>query len=218
MAVGGARTSVPPSLAPDERAQDAAEKARRAALTAAMDRHADGDAAAFGEVYDLLAPRLEAYLLRQSRDRALAEDLVQQTLLQMHTARASFAKGSDVVPWAYAIGRRLFLDTRRKRSREVLVDATPDDGSGGRVSVELPDEVASTRQLATLVQEELAKMPEPQRIAYELVRDEGLSVAEAADVLGTTTGAVKQRAFRVYEALRSALSFGSGEKKRKEQR
>jgi RNA polymerase sigma-70 factor (ECF subfamily) len=48
-------------------------------------------------------------------------------------------------------------------------------------------------------------LPEAQRVAFELVKHEGLSLAEAADVLGTTVAAVKLRAHRTYEALRAAL-------------
>ncbi|HEY1958535.1 MAG TPA: sigma factor [Polyangiaceae bacterium] len=51
------------------------------AASAAMDRYASGDDAAFGEIYDRLAPRLLGFLYRQTTDRARAEDLVQQTFL-----------------------------------------------------------------------------------------------------------------------------------------
>jgi RNA polymerase sigma-70 factor (ECF subfamily) len=44
-----------------------------------------------------------------------------------------------------------------------------------------------------------------QRAAFELIKQEGLTVAEAAQVLGTTVAAVKLRAHRAYEALRAAL-------------
>jgi RNA polymerase sigma-70 factor (ECF subfamily) len=44
-----------------------------------------------------------------------------------------------------------------------------------------------------------------QRVAFELIKQDGLSVAEAAQVLGTTVAAVKLRAHRAYEALRGAL-------------
>src|SRR5690242_16586481 len=53
------------------------------ALDAAMDRYARGDDAAFGEVYDRLAPRLFGFLLKYTRDHARVEDVVQQTMLQM---------------------------------------------------------------------------------------------------------------------------------------
>jgi len=180
----------------------------RAALTRAMNRHAEGDPAAFGEVYDLLGNRLFGFFLRRTRDRATAEDLVQQTLLQMHCARQSYVRGSDVVPWAFAIGRRLLIDGHRRRKNEVLFDTAEDAGAAldGRVSRDsIPEEVASTRQIAARVQASLDALPEAQRTAYVLVREEGLSVAEAAEVMGITVTALKLRAHRVYEHLREVL-------------
>ena len=64
--------------------------AARAEADVAMERYAGGDDASFGLVYDALAPRLFGYLLRQTRQRARAEDLLQQTMLHIHRARASF--------------------------------------------------------------------------------------------------------------------------------
>src|SRR4051812_10555208 len=81
-----------------------------AALDAAMDRYAGGDDAAFEIVYDGLAPRLQSFLLRYTNDRARAEDVVQQTMLQIHRARGRFLIGSQVVPWAFANARRLLID------------------------------------------------------------------------------------------------------------
>lgn len=96
--------------APAER--DVEENARRA-LTDAMDRYADGDASAVGEVYERLAPRLRAFFLRRTGDCGAADDLVQETFVRVHLARESFVRGADVVPWAFAIARRLLIDRRR---------------------------------------------------------------------------------------------------------
>ncbi len=173
-----------------------------------MERYADGDEAAFGDVYDLLAPRLYAFFVRQTGDTARAEDLVQQTLLQMHAARLSYVRSSDVIPWAFAIGRRLLIDSRRRTKREVLFATAEDDAAALDAKVErfsVPEGQVMTRELAERAEEELEKMPESHREAYLLVRQEGLSVAQAAEVLGTTATAVKLRAHRAYEALRVVL-------------
>jgi RNA polymerase sigma-70 factor (ECF subfamily) len=175
----------------------------RAEADVAMERYAEGDDASFGLVYDALAPRLYGYLLRQTRERARAEDLLQQTMLNIHRARASFIPGAEVTPWAFAIARRLLVDSFRRGKREMLsddgeLDPGPDGGP-------MADEVAQARELATRVQRVLSKLPESQRVAFELIKNEGLSVAEAAQVLGTTVAAVKLRAHRAYEALRAAL-------------
>jgi RNA polymerase sigma-70 factor (ECF subfamily) len=169
----------------------------------AMERYAAGDDAAFAAVYDGVAPRLYGFLLRQTRDRARAEDVLQQTLLQIHRARARFLPGAEVMPWAFAIARRLLVDSLRRGKREVLSD----DGEldPGRDRGPGADEVAQARELAVRIDRVLARLPQSQRAAFELIKNEGLSVAEAAQVLGTTVAAVKLRAHRAYEALRAAL-------------
>jgi RNA polymerase sigma-70 factor (ECF subfamily) len=188
------------------------EAEARAALTAAMDRHADGDGSAFAQVYDRLAPRLGAYFLRHTRDRGRSEDLVQQTLLQMHLARQSFAKGSDVIPWAFAIARRLLIDAHR-RKKELLLDSPDDDAEALEMNVardSCPEGIVATKQIAACVREELERLPDGQRAAFELMRADGMSVAQAAEVLGATPTAVKLRAHRVYEALRNVIARASG--------
>src|SRR5437762_10480272 len=85
----------------------------------AMDRYAAGDDLAFGAVYDAVAPRVFTLAVRALGDRTLAEDVVQQTLLNIHRARGAFAPGSPLLPWAYAIARRLVVDAIRGRNREL---------------------------------------------------------------------------------------------------
>jgi RNA polymerase sigma-70 factor (ECF subfamily) len=176
-----------------------------------MKRYAAGDDAAFTLVYDALAPRLFGYLLRQTHDRARTEDLIQQTMLHMHRARESFIPGAEVTPWAFAIARRLLVDVVRRGKREVLASDANDANDNGAAGVSesrqpSADDLVRAREVAARLERALAALPVSQRTAFELIRQEGLSVAEAAQVLGTTTMAVKLRAHRAYEALRSALT------------
>ena len=174
-----------------------------------MDRYADGDDAAFGEVYEVLGPRLYGFFVRQTGDASRAEDLVQQTMLQMHAARSSFARGSDVVPWAFAIGRRLLIDSRRRTKKEVLFETAEENAGALDHRIErfaIPDALAISKQEEGRARDELERMPESHRTAYMLVRQEGLSVAEAAEVVGTPQTAIKLRAHRAYEALRAVLA------------
>lgn len=171
---------------------------------AAMDRYARGDDQAFGEVYDAVAPRLHAFLLRQTRSRALADDLLQQTLLLMHRHRGSYASGMPVMPWALAIARRLYIDEFRKRRTDALWSARSVADEDRVLSIFADDELAS-RETAERVRSVLAKLPETQRVAFDLLRIEGLSHDQAAQVLGTTVSAVKLRAFRAYSAIRAVL-------------
>jgi RNA polymerase sigma-70 factor (ECF subfamily) len=181
----------------------------------AMDRYAAGDDAAFGAVYDALAPRVFAYLRRNLRDTAHAEDLLQQTLLHIHRARGTFLSGAAVLPWAFAIARRLLIDElrRHKRTASVIAETHADDDTRHSLDV-AADHLLEARDLARRLQHELARLPASQRTAFELLRLDGLSHAEAAEVLGVTVNAVKLRAHRAYLALRSVLGDGVGESTR----
>jgi RNA polymerase sigma-70 factor (ECF subfamily) len=178
----------------------------KVAASAAMERYACGDDAAFSELYDLLAPRLSSFLARRVRDAARTEDLVQQTFLQMHCARRHFARGAQVTPWAYAIARRLLIDGLRKSGRELLDDDERErraDEHAARHSGS--EQLVACREIARHVQRKLEEVPETQRAAFELVHFDGLTAAEAAQVLGTTVMAVRLRIHRALEALRSTL-------------
>jgi RNA polymerase sigma-70 factor, ECF subfamily len=181
------------------------QAAARLAANAAMERYAKGDDAAFSALYDALAPRLHTFFLRQVRDGARAEDLLQQTMLQIHCARGRFLTGADVFPWAFAIARRLAIDGFRRRKHEVILDDVPVAATGPGA-----DELLDASRVAANLEREIARLPETQRVAFELVKRDGLSLREAAQVLGTTVTAMKLRAHRAYVALRAAIGDGAG--------
>ena len=186
-----------------------AEGLMRSSADLAMQRYAAGDDCAFAELYDLLGPRLYGFLLRQLGDRARAEDLVQQTFLQVHRARGRFTRGAEVLPWAFAIARRLMIDALRRGEKELVAK----DNAGSALwrtaaTADQADELLEAKELAARVHAELARLPENQRLAFVLVRQEGLSLAHAAQVLGTTIMGVKLRLHRASEALRASLGKG----------
>lgn len=176
---------------------------------AAMERYANGDNAAFAELYDAIAPRLLGFLRRATRDGVATEDLVQQTFLQIHRARGSFIPGAPVLPWALAIAKRLMIDRARRRRVELglFMDAPADDERmmSEPTATAAADDVVDARHLERRVQQRLDALPEAQRTAYQLVKQEGLSLKRAAEVLGTSVTAVKLRTHRAYQALRAVL-------------
>ena len=182
----------------------------REGANAAMERYARGEDQAFSQLYDSLAPRLHRYLLRASRDPTKAEDLLQQTMLRIHRARGRFVVGAEVLPWAFAIARHLLIDSIRRRKNEnrniSLETGGPDASPIESAADQRPaDELIDSRRLASAIEAQLARLPERHRVAFELIQKDGLSIREAAEVLGATPGAVKLRAHRAYVALRSAL-------------
>ncbi len=178
----------------------------RRAIDEAMDRYARGDVAAFDQLYGMAAPRVRGFLLRMCGNLALAEDLTQETFLRVSRARGSFEERAAAIPWMLSIARNALFDhTRRARTRGEAAGknrtseaAVADPDSRG-------DEVLAGRELFDVVRAALEQLTVQQREAFVLIRFEGMSVADAAAVLGTTPGAVKIRAFRAYEALRAAI-------------
>ncbi len=184
--------------------QTAAPAPRNGAADQAMDRYAAGDDDAFEELYDLLSPRLYRYLLRQTRDRGRAEDLLQQTMLQIHCSRGRFMRGAEVTPWAFSIARRLLIDGIRRRKRET--EANDCLSTMDPLSEPASDDLLHAKRVAEILERQLSQLPEAQRTTFEMIKQDGLSLREAADAMGTTVNAIKLRAHRAYVALRTSIA------------
>jgi RNA polymerase sigma-70 factor (ECF subfamily) len=185
------------------------------AIDAVMDRYSRGDDRAFDDLYRVGAPRVRGFLLRLCGDAALADDLTQETFVRVHRARGAFEASSAALPWFFAIARNAFVDHKRREQTRRGVSAALPPGEGGLPEAEASldargDEVVAAREMLDLVKATLDSLTPIQREAFVLVRFEGLSIAEAAQVLGATEAAVKVRAFRAYEALREALDRQAG--------
>ena len=174
-----------------------------------MARYCDGDRAAFDALYAAVVPRLRGFVLQLVGDRALADDVLQETLLKLHEARGFYVRGADPVPWIFTIARHTAFDElrRRKRARVRLVedDRRPPpepraELSGAAELARGNDDPAGAEALAAL-----DRLPAAQRQALLLTKVEGLSQAEAAARAGTTQGAIKLRAHRAYVALRKLV-------------
>jgi RNA polymerase sigma-70 factor (ECF subfamily) len=175
-----------------------------------MTRYCDGDASAFRALYALVAPRLLGYLMKMARERAVAEDLLQLTFMKLHRARAAYVRDADPLPWIYSIAHRTFLDEARRVKRAVVRvgegDERPEQHADLRGEAEdRRDEPRADPELVRAALDALAELPTQQREAVVLTKLDGKSVAEAAEIAGTSVGAMKVRAHRGYEALRRVL-------------
>jgi RNA polymerase sigma-70 factor (ECF subfamily) len=172
----------------------------------AMERYSHGDSDAFESVYDAVAPRLAEYLRRRVRDTAQLEDIIQQTFLQIHQARGTFIAGAPVLPWAFAIARRLMFDSARCAQREVPHDVDVDRHTPCFIEpTPSAEELAMAREAAGQLRVALAALSGPQRDAFDLMKGEGLSLVQTAAILGTTVLGVKLRMHRAFAAMRAAL-------------
>jgi RNA polymerase sigma factor (sigma-70 family) len=166
-----------------------------------MAAYAAGDAAAFRAIFERYAPVLLRAMLRELYVREEANDLVQQTFLQLHRARLDFDPRQKLKPWIFTIAMNLKREyfRRRKRRPERSLDAEttlePAVDALGAAQVE------ARRTLARV----LADLPPDQREVIELHWFDGLEFPEVAQVVGASVSAVKVRAHRGYVRLREAL-------------
>lgn len=180
----------------------AMEAAQRTDADLAMQRYAEGDESVFPVVYDALAGRLYAFLKRSTGNEAQARDLLQQTFLQLHRARGTFASDRRVLPWAFSIARRAFIDHLRATRRRPVADCH-EAGENLAAEVDIESQIGARREVEA-VQRDLGDLPETYRAAVELVRIDGLSMAEAAAVMGITPNAVKTSVHRAGLRLKQA--------------
>jgi RNA polymerase sigma-70 factor (ECF subfamily) len=175
-----------------------------------MGRYCDGDVKAFHRLYELVSPRILAYLVGLTNDRALGEDLLQLTFLKLHQSRATYVRDANPVPWIYTIAHRTCLDELRKRkSARVKLTADgelpsePRATFAGNAEEGAPSEEGSSPRISLA---DLDCLPQSQREALILTKVHGHSLAEAAQITGSTPGAIKLRAHRAYVTLRQRLS------------
>ena len=165
-----------------------------------MVRYVEGDLGAFESLYRSLSPRLFGYLLRLTRQREQAEDLVQITFAKIHRARQSYLRGAPLLPWVLAIARRSFLDARRRT--QVRPEYLSQDGA-------VPEAPTPEAPLGNDVVEALERamqaLPDQYAEAIQLTKVTGLSMVEAAQVLVISTAAIKLRVHRGYKMLRKNL-------------
>jgi RNA polymerase sigma factor (sigma-70 family) len=185
-------------------AQRAANDLRLAAL---MQAAQDGDRIAYAGLLRELVPLLQRLMCRrlgflQPSDR---EDLVQDILLSLHAARATYDPRRPFTPWLMSIAHHRMVDRARRHTRvwanEVLVDEFA-DSAFDEVS-DLPDsEYGDPEQ----VRQAVKGLPAGQRTAIELLKLRELSLKEAANVSGMSVSALKVAAHRAIKALRGSLA------------
>jgi len=167
-----------------------------------------GDARAFDALFERWAARLVRFLERMVEDRASAEELAQEAFLRVHRARERYEPGARFSTWLYRIATNLALNELRRPRRRHSHASTGDEQAGLselRASEPAADTVVDARRRSEALVRELALLPERQRTALWLAAGEGLSYAEVADVLETTTKSVKSLVHRARATLTARL-------------
>jgi RNA polymerase sigma-70 factor (ECF subfamily) len=170
-----------------------------------MQRAQGGDGRAYGELLRLVTPRLrQAVQSRRRLQTCDVEDLVQDILLSLHAARATYDPARPFMPWLMAIARNRIADGARRYVRraanEVVVGEVPETFAGAGANM-LIESYGDREELARA----MADLPPGQRRAVELMKLKELSLKEAAVASGMSVGALKVAVHRGMGALRKAL-------------
>jgi RNA polymerase sigma-70 factor (ECF subfamily) len=163
------------------------------------------DAAAFDEVYDRYRPRLFAFLLRLSRSRPVAEDLLDETWLRLVANAASLRPDTRLAAWLFTVARNLYWSHRRSCLLEHAMEPEVLRLWPGPDNWPSPFDLACSGELERDVERALAALPPQHREVLLLVAYEGLTPAEAAAVCKVTPEALRQRLSRARAALGEAL-------------
>jgi RNA polymerase sigma-70 factor (ECF subfamily) len=159
-----------------------------------------GNAEGYGELLHEIGGVLEKYVRRRFGDTDFVEDCVQECLLAIHRARASYDPSRSFRSWMFAIVRHKVIDTLRRRATR------------GRVEhpLDLGDEAAAPRNgsgAALEAADALRALAPEYREALVLTKLEGRSVSEAAEQVGVSVSAMKSRVHRGIRQVRSVLEL-----------
>jgi RNA polymerase sigma-70 factor (ECF subfamily) len=169
-----------------------------------LGRFRRGQREAFGVLVRRYERELYGYLRRYLGDGNLADDVFQNTFLQLYTKAGTYEPGRPVRPWLYTIATHQAIDALRRNSRHQVLslDQQRDEQADGDVqnltaSLESrtpgPIDVAQGEERRQCVRASVERLPEFLRQVVILAYYQGLKYREIADILGIPVGTVKSR-------------------------
>ena len=173
-------------------------------LRALMRAGLRGDAAAYRALLSRLSASLRAYykgrLARIGRSATEAEDLTQEALMAIHTRRHTYDTASPLMPWVHAIARYKLIDHLRQ-THASMKDLPIEDAE----EIMAQDDLVGTESAYDLTRL-LSRLPDKMRRTIQLVKLDGLSVAETANQCGISESDVKVSVHRGLKALATSVA------------
>jgi len=177
---------------------------------ALVERLRAGDPDAFDLVHAAFHTRLFTFLVRLSRSRDVAEDLVEETWLRLVRQAPRLRPDTQLGPWLYTVARNLHVSYCRSR---LIEESHAGDLFGlwpGGTARSSPFEEAAATEFERRLESAIASLPASSREVLLLVAVEGLRPAEAASVCGITPEALRQRLSRARAQLAQRLERTGG--------
>ena len=173
-----------------------------------MLRYASGDARAFDVLYARHKAPLYRYLLRQCRDRAVADDLFQEVWGRVIRNRKRYQIKAKFATFLYRIAHNCAVDQFRLRARRHDDQSEPVDDNEDTLTApdaERPERLLADSQFREAFQVALDALPDEQRAAFLLYEEGGLSLDEIGEIMGVGMETAKSRLRYAVSKLRKAL-------------
>jgi RNA polymerase sigma factor (sigma-70 family) len=179
-----------------------------------MHAFAAGDAGAFETLYDRHALPVWRFVQRSVQNAALADDLVQDVWFTLARQAPSYEARARFRTWLFTLAHHRMVDHWRQHSRRdqhhTSLDAASEEGAALAETLAAesgfgPERQLTSREQAQALLDALAALPAPQREAFLLQAEGGLSVAEIASTTGVSTETAKSRLRYARARLREIL-------------
>jgi RNA polymerase sigma-70 factor (ECF subfamily) len=177
-----------------------------------------GNADAFAELFDRYGGSVYGFFVRRLPDRRSAEDLFQETFLRLHRGRNAYDGRRPFRAWLFGIVHHLLLDQLRDHRRWSRTESLDDrveigcESARAAAAPELaseapcPESQASVRERTAALTTALRALSPDEGTVLLLARLEGLSYSEIANVIGRSTAATKQLAYRALRRVRAEMA------------
>ena len=156
----------------------------------------------FDDIAAKYSKPLLAYLVRMTRNSADAHDLLQEALIRIARDLPRLKSPEAVKGWAYRIATNVAIDFLRKSGKVQLVEL---DGEADSSEIDAEEELV-VDEMNECIRSVIDTLPPDYRAAIVLSNLQGLSVAETAEIMGTSVTAAKVRIHRAKAKLREALN------------
>jgi RNA polymerase sigma-70 factor (ECF subfamily) len=160
-----------------------------------------GDRAAFAQIVERWQSRLINFFYRSTGNRADAEDLAQETFIELYRSAARYEAKGTFNAFIFTLARRRLIDSYRKKTRRPLEYVDPSE----YLMQSQPETEDRSREIEEVFHRALAGLPDNQRDAILLLQQQGLRYDEIADALDARVSAVKTWIHRARTHLRTKL-------------
>ncbi len=168
-----------------------------------LQKHRSGDRDAFAELIDRYRPELFHFLMRFTGDHAAADDLFQETFLQVHSSSGTFDTTRSFRPWLFTIAANKARDRIRKEKRRkaASLSAPIDQGSEASTSfvdlleadLPMPSDGVEETETKERVRQAIEQLPDHQREVLLLAYFHQFAYKQIAEMLQIPLGTVKSR-------------------------